>query len=100
MRLAERVLDGESGGLVDEREGRHALLVLDPGAVPHVLVPVLVDVLGVGRGEHDGAVADGEAVVVVGAAEDLEHMVGARRRGSRLVVGVPEPRHLESALRL
>ena len=63
-----------------------------------VLVPVLVDVLGVGRGEHDGgAVANGEAVVLVGAAEDLEHLqVGARRRGSRLVVVVvvPEPRHL------
>jgi hypothetical protein len=41
MRLAERVLDGEAGGLVDERERRVALLVLHLGAVPHVLVPVL-----------------------------------------------------------
>ena len=54
--------------------------------------------LGLAGGEHDGAVADGEAVVLVAAAEDLEHLVGAarpRRRGSRLVVVVvPEPRHL------
>jgi hypothetical protein len=39
--LAERVLDGEAGGAVDERERRVALLVLHPRAVPHVLVPVL-----------------------------------------------------------
>jgi hypothetical protein len=99
--LAEGVLDGEPRGLVDERERRHAFLVLDPGAEAHVLVPVLVVVLGVDRGQHDGAVADGQAVVLVGAAEDLEHLVGARRRGSRLVVVVvPEPRHLSLSLSL
>ena len=94
MGLAEGVLDGEPRGLVDERERRHPFLVLDPGAEAHVLVPVLVLVLGVGRGQHHGAVADGQAVVLVGAAEDLEHLVRPRRRGSRLVVVVvPEPRH-------
>jgi len=41
MGLAERVLDGEAGGPVDERERRLALRVLHLGAVPHVLVPVL-----------------------------------------------------------
>jgi len=41
MGLAERVLDGEAGGPVDERERRQALRVLHLGAVPHVLVPVL-----------------------------------------------------------
>jgi hypothetical protein len=41
VRLAEGVLDGEAGELVDESEGRHALGVLHPGAEAHVLVPVL-----------------------------------------------------------
>jgi hypothetical protein len=41
VRLAEGVLDGEAGELVDESEGRHALGVLHPGAETHVLVPVL-----------------------------------------------------------
>lgn len=56
-------------------------------------------VLGVDGGEDDGAVADGEAVVLVGAAEDLEDLVRVRRRRRCLVVVVPEPKHLRPLIR-
>lgn len=95
MELAERVLDGEAGGPVDERERRLALRVLHLRAVPHVLVPVLVLVAGVGGREDDGVVAHGEAVRLVGAAEDPEQRLLVRRRGLvvpavAVVVVVPE----------
>ena len=101
MGLAEGVLDGEPRGLVDEGEGRVALLVLDLGAEAHVLVPVLVLVARVGGGEHHVAVADGEAVALIGLAEDLEGglvrgaAVGAGcRRVLAVVAVVPEAEHL------
>jgi len=81
---AERVLDGEAGGLVDEREDRLALLILDAQAEADVLEPVLVLVVGVGGGKDEGASADGEAEPLVGLAEDLEGAI-------RVQPGVPEP---------
>jgi hypothetical protein len=95
--LAEGVLDGEPSGLVDQGERRVALLVLDLGAEAHVLVPVLVLVARVGGGQHHVAVADGEAVPLVGLAEDLEGGLvhaAVRRRVLAVVAVVPEAEHL------
>jgi len=100
--LAEGVLDGEARGLVDESERRVAFLVLDLVAEAHVLVPVLVLVARVGGGQHHVAVADGEAVPLVGLAEDLEggrvHAAVGRRVRRRVlavvVAVVPEAEHL------
>ena len=90
--LSEGVLDGESGGLVDDGEGGVALLVLHLVAVAHVLEPVLVVVARVGGGEDDVAVADGEAVALVGLAEDLEGGLvaagGGRGLGRRVLAVV------------
>ena len=84
MEGAERVLDGEAGGLVDEREDGLALLILDVQAEADVLEPVLVLVVGVGGGKDEGASADGEAEPLVGLAEDLEGAL-------RVQPWVPEP---------
>jgi hypothetical protein len=92
--LAEGVLDGEPSGLVDQGERRVALLVLDLGAEAHVLVPVLVLVARVGGGQHHVAVADGEAVPLVGLAEDLEGGLVHAAVSRRVLAVVPEAEHL------
>lgn len=104
MALAQGVLHGETSGLVDEREGGVVLLVLDVGAEAHVLEPVLVLVAGVGGGEDDVAVADGEAVTLVGLAEDLEGGLvaaggswGVGRWVLAMVAVVTEAEHLRSS---
>jgi hypothetical protein len=70
------MLDGEASCLVDEREDGVALLILDVHAKANILHPVLVLVAGVGGGEDEGAVTDGEAGPLISLAEDLE---GGRR---------------------
>ena len=70
------MLDGEASCLVDEREDGVALLILDVHAKANILYPVLVLVAGVGVGEDEGAVTDGEAGPLISLAEDLE---GGRR---------------------
>jgi hypothetical protein len=86
--LSSGVLDGFAGDLVDQGECRVSFLVLDAGAVPHVLDPVLEVIPWVGRCEAHGAVPDGEAVPVAGLAVDAHGGLGRQRTGQ---VAVPVP---------
>ena len=85
--LPRGVLERLPGDLVHQREGRVPFLVPHPGAVPHVLDPVLVLVPRVGGRKARRPVAHRQAVVLAaGLAEDAHgvHAAVGPRRGVRL----------------
>jgi len=71
VRLAERVLQSLASGFVDQGEGWLTFLILDRSTMPHILDPVLALVMGVRRRENRLSIANGQAVVLTSAAEDL-----------------------------
>lgn len=83
---AQATLDGVASGVVDERKGRIAVLVVDMSAVSIILDPLLVLVPGVRPGQHYSVrvLVSREIVVRLGAAADLKDAAGhfgSRREG-------------------
>jgi hypothetical protein len=81
------MLDSFTSSFVDQSKCGITFLVLNLGAVPHVLDPVLEWITGVCWSEHDLAITGGKTIVLTRSAKDLNGRWSLDIGGRRCLVG-------------